>query len=319
MEPRRNTCAGYSGSNPPIKANMTDFTSWMNGRAGVIAQDIGAVHFNDFKVSDNCQAGIEVSKTVMSTDWNHGTIDGGFMVGRSEAGGGCTGFGVIAPINDGLLVNNVTFYNYNHGGAALGTCSHCNHPASTDSGGRVMFTKNLKFDDTTTRRVNWQWPNNAIIKDLDGTLTDLTPNSWVVPGYPHFMRIPGCEANDTFTGYKCDDQSVIRKVNVYLVDPRGVDLRIANFDKEFEESLTFDERELMVNGTDDFSTVPMKIHRNPARAHTFPIASNHRYFMKWGSGLGSDYNSMTWDYSAYVGNDEYLQFYAKHVERRDRI
>jgi hypothetical protein len=43
-----------------IPAVFQNFTSYKNRRNGAIALDIGAVRFENFKVSDNLLAGIEV-------------------------------------------------------------------------------------------------------------------------------------------------------------------------------------------------------------------------------------------------------------------
>jgi hypothetical protein len=75
--------------------------------------------------------------------------------------------------------------------AALGSCSHCFHPASTDSGGRTTIFSGLTFDDTTvTRRIRYQPPYREIFYDSDGTLTSVggaTPKagSWTVPEWTH--------------------------------------------------------------------------------------------------------------------------------------
>ena len=48
-----------------------------------------------------------------------------------------TPHGIITPRTENFRVKNVKFYNFDKTGyAALGSCSHCFHPASTDSGAR---------------------------------------------------------------------------------------------------------------------------------------------------------------------------------------
>jgi hypothetical protein len=81
-------------------------------------------------------------------------------------------------------VNDVTFYGYNNGASAFSTCSHCPHSSSTDSGGRTFSTSNLTFVDTT-KRIRYQFPNNNIIHDRDGTLTGLGPNSYATAYFAH--------------------------------------------------------------------------------------------------------------------------------------
>jgi len=54
--------------NPPITANFDRLTSWKNGRNGAIAEKVGDVRFNDFKVADNILAGIEFSLTTLGNE-----------------------------------------------------------------------------------------------------------------------------------------------------------------------------------------------------------------------------------------------------------
>jgi hypothetical protein len=53
MAPRKFPCRGISASNPSIPAEMEDFTGWTNGRNGAMADTVGAVRFNNFKVVGN--------------------------------------------------------------------------------------------------------------------------------------------------------------------------------------------------------------------------------------------------------------------------
>jgi len=78
------------------------------------------------------------------------------------------------------LVDGAHFYNYDNGhSAALGSCSHCEHPDASSSGARTYKTRGLVFDDATVpRRIKWWTPFREIIHDLDGSLTGLGENSW---------------------------------------------------------------------------------------------------------------------------------------------
>ena len=59
--------------------------------------------------------------------------------------------GVITARTENFLVQNSRFYNFNwNTAAAFGTCSHCFHAASTDSGARTVTIKNNTFDSTVT-------------------------------------------------------------------------------------------------------------------------------------------------------------------------
>jgi hypothetical protein len=58
--------------------------------------------------------------------------------------------GIIMPRREWFLTDGAKFYNFNwNTAAAFGTCSHCFHPAATDSGAREMTVSNSYFDPTT--------------------------------------------------------------------------------------------------------------------------------------------------------------------------
>ena len=85
-------------------------------------------------------------------------IDGGLVIGKSANGetlqDSSSIRGIITPRWDYFTIKNVKFYNFNFGQTgALGDCSHCFHPASTDSGARTVFVSGLTFDATVTRKV----------------------------------------------------------------------------------------------------------------------------------------------------------------------
>ena len=196
-----------------IPAVFTNFTSFKNRRNGAIALDIGAVRFENFKVSDNLLAGIEVELTKNVAD-GLARIDGALIIGHSELAEDLTfinertSYGVIGPRTEGFQVHNVKFYNFNKmkGGdrAAIGTCSHCFSAPSTDSGARTLTVKGLSFDSSTTVKVKYQIPYREIIKDLDGSLTGLGPGSWATAYWKH-NEVPECTKNlDVYDGLLCD-------------------------------------------------------------------------------------------------------------------
>ena len=54
--------------NPLITAHFVNFTSYMNQQNGAIAEEVGDVRFENFKVADNLIAGIEFSNTDVTMD-----------------------------------------------------------------------------------------------------------------------------------------------------------------------------------------------------------------------------------------------------------
>ena len=52
--------------------------------------------------------------------------------------------GVVAPRSENFVIKNAKFFNYDwNEAAALGSCSHCFHPAATDSGSRTTTVTGL--------------------------------------------------------------------------------------------------------------------------------------------------------------------------------
>ena len=94
--------------------------------------------------------------------------------------------GIITARKEYFEVHNASFFNFDIAGkAALGSCSHCFHPASTDSGARTTTFSNLYFDETVTTKIRYQFPYRDIFYDLDGTLTGLGPKTWATPYFKH--------------------------------------------------------------------------------------------------------------------------------------
>ena len=84
-----------------------------------------------------------------------------------------TPHGVITPRTDRFWVKNVAFFNFAESGfAAIGSCSHCFSPYSTDSGARTVKFEGLTFDTSVATRIRYQYPEKAIFYDSDGSLTD---------------------------------------------------------------------------------------------------------------------------------------------------
>ena len=174
--------------NPVIAARYTNFTSYKNLRNGAIALDIGYIVFDSFKVADNILAGIEVEITNKIND-GYAQVYNSLIIGYSDNAEDLTmrspSKGVIGPRTENFSVFNSRFNNFDKGGkAALGTCSHCFSPQTTDSGGRTLTVSQLSFNKTT-QRVRYPDPMREIIYDIDGSLTGLGPKSWATSYWKH--------------------------------------------------------------------------------------------------------------------------------------
>lgn len=155
---------------------------------GAITERTGSVTYKDFRIADNGVAGIEVAE-VEDVLEGYTFVDGAMIIGNTGLNdadgkiGNAKVHGFIGPKTEFFEIKNTKFYNYDNtgsGSGALGTCSHCFHSASSDSGGRTYKTSNLSFENTSNR-IYWQEPHREIINDLDGSLTGLGANSWAVP------------------------------------------------------------------------------------------------------------------------------------------
>jgi len=160
--------------------------------------DIGQVRFENFKVSDNILAGIEVELTDNMVD-GYAMVNGALIIGRSnnadEMTNDAPSHGIIGPRTENFQVHNVKFYNFDIAGkAALGTCSHCFSAPSTDSGGRTLTTSGLYFDPSVKIKIRYQEPWREIIYDIDGSLTGLGPNSYATSYWRHNVQ-PECKVD----------------------------------------------------------------------------------------------------------------------------
>ena len=93
--------------NPPITANFDDFTAWKCGRNGAIAEKVGDVRFNNFKIADSRETGIEFSLTGEYGD-GHAQVNGAVIVGKTnnydEIMDEADPWGLITPRSDRFLV-----------------------------------------------------------------------------------------------------------------------------------------------------------------------------------------------------------------------
>lgn len=146
-------------SNPLITAYFVNYTGYKNQRNGAIAERVGDVRFVNFKVADNILAGIEFSLTDQTMDGT-AMIANALVVGHSANADDETKsnspHGIITPRTENFQVHNVSFYNFDlNDMAALGSCSHCFHPAATDSGARTITFSGLYFDTTVTKKIRY--------------------------------------------------------------------------------------------------------------------------------------------------------------------
>jgi hypothetical protein len=308
MVPRKYPCMGVSydpempddpyHANPPIPAIFSGLTSWKNGRNGAIAERVGDVQFHGFKVSDNKLAGIEFSLTSTHGDPQ---INDALIVGRSsntdEVLEASTPRGIIAPRTDGFLIKNVRFHNFDWGeAAALGSCSHCFHPASTDSGARTINMREITLDASVTRIFNYQFPHRAIFYDEDGSVTGKGAGSWATPYYPHH-DVPECEHDPDYWGSVfCDNTVQVRRIAFAGAKPGGLFTGMYNYVVRYDDEL-FLEGGGAINRTEylldkeNYGELEFRPKSDPANGWPTPFVTGHKYKIHWGV-TGLDFEEM---------------------------
>jgi len=145
-------------ANRPITANFNNFTSWKTGRNGAIAEKVGVVKFNNFKVADHILAGIEfeIAHEFYLGDIETAGIFDSLVIGRSNNTERAvlrkSPHGIITPRSDGFSMRDIRFHNFDwKSAAAIGDCSHCVHDQATDSGSRTVRISKMQFFNTNKR------------------------------------------------------------------------------------------------------------------------------------------------------------------------
>jgi hypothetical protein len=257
----------------------------------MISEDIGAVQFHNFITADNILAGMEVSLTGNIKD-GLAKIVGGLVVGRSgntePALESKNPHGIITPRTENFTIHGTKFVNFNRDGgvfgAALGTCSHCFHGAATDSGARTVTLENLVFEGVT-KRIRYQYPFRAIFHDKTGSLTGVE-GGWATAHWKHLEQ-PECQVVDAFDGIICDSSVQVRRVAFHGYKPsnifRGMDLRIAKYDEQFDWD--YESQKAYLDDKDNYGLVPFKAKLDPTNGHAIPFVTGHTYHIHWNRGL----------------------------------
>lgn len=310
MVPRKFPCKSISydrfnatdpfWKNPPITANFYRLTSWKNGRNGAIAEKVGDVRFHQFKTADNLLAGIEFSLAAQFGDFmarvNHSLIVGK-TANTEERLDWASPHGIITPRSENFLIENARFYNFNFNTAAtLGTCSHCFHPAATDSGARTMSFRNFSYDAASvTRLIKYQYPYHAIFYDMDGSLTGKGAGSWATPYYAHHNQTE-CSQSDFYGGATCDNTVQVRRVAYGAFKPEGLlmgmGMKVLRYDDSIVAEHGGNHTEYAADKSSArFGTIKYKPKPGNPKGWAFALVTGHKYRISWGM-TGLDFEEM---------------------------
>jgi hypothetical protein len=79
--------------------------------------------------------------------------------------------GLIAARTDGLLVQNVQFFNFGATMTPLQSCSECFDFRLWVTGGKTTYFKNITYNNIQGSYIFWEKWRREVFMDLDGTLT----------------------------------------------------------------------------------------------------------------------------------------------------
>jgi len=175
--------------------------------------------------------------------------------------------------------------------AALGDCSHCFHPAATDSGARTYRISKMEYNNTP-RRVRYQLPFRGIFLDQDGSTTEKGPNTWMTFDY-EWNRQPECFFDDDtltkYNGVVCDNTVQVRRLSFKAAPDYlfyGMAIKIMRYDDSITKDWVNDIRTNVTTphlvDPKNWGTGNWKKNSDPSRANTIAIVTGHKYRIHWG-------------------------------------
>lgn len=170
--------------------------------------------------------------------------------------------GIIGPRTEGFQVHNVKFYRFDNGGkSALGSCSHCFSPPSTDSGARTVSYSGIWFDPLTVpQKIKYGDPWRDIFFDIDGSLTGLGPGSWATPFWKHNLQ-PECQNRTEYDGIICNSSVQVRRIVFYQYTPdllTMMDLKVLKIDDYIISGMSADEKAAYYANLDNYAVIPFR-------------------------------------------------------------
>lgn len=172
----------------------------------------------------------------------------------------------------------------------MGDCSHCSHPAATDSGARTIVVSGLIFDASVTKKIRYE-PSvyRGIFYDETGSMTEQGPKSWAVANWKHLQQ-PECTlSEDIHDGLVCNSKIQVRRAvfhNFYPKHFTGMEMKISRFDKTDEQTMaTAGTLNAYLDDNNNYSWVPYRDKKKPNNAWAMPYVTGHRYRVHWRRGL----------------------------------
>ena len=187
----------FPAYNPKAVANFDKIHTWRNAQTGVAATSISTFRFNNLISAENKKSGFECR--IIFSPWGDAGIYDSLFIGRASLPGSSvlstTGNGIWTPHMIGFEIHNTTFANY-VGKGGIEFCAHCGRCGSPEEGkhdGMETRTSGLKFVNCPNSRVRYRHKFEGILHDMDGSLTGLGPDTYMV-GKSNIMPPTYCTA-----------------------------------------------------------------------------------------------------------------------------
>ena len=172
---------GGCAASSPQPVYFDNLLSWHNSR-GAEFTEVGALQLRNSVLLDNALSGMVVVRVTALWGSQGAALQGTLIVGQSNITTSCTLTGIQTPESYFLTVSNVTFVNFATPDCVpIRACSHCK---DFDGGFETRF-EGIKFVNCT-QVSQWQWPQEHVHRDMDGSLTgirggSLTPTHALLP------------------------------------------------------------------------------------------------------------------------------------------
>ncbi|XP_078542271.1 fibrocystin-L [Lissotriton helveticus] len=180
------TQGGSCNTYTPQPAIFDSLTTW-NCQKGAEWVNGGALHFQNFLMVNNENAGIETKRIFLDyvAGWgeaNGAVIKNATIVGYlDELGLGssyCSSRGIVLPFDEGLTVSSTKFINFDRSCAAIGVTSVAGLCTDRCGGWSAKFD-GIQFVNSSNK-AGFRWEHEVVLIDVDGSLTG-TAGRKVVP------------------------------------------------------------------------------------------------------------------------------------------
>lgn len=189
-------------ANPSIQSRFYNYITYKIGEAGLLAEQVGNMIFENFTIAENGRAGMEFYRTNFTKELveaKDSTIIGETNTNPSAGPSPIIGSsGLIAPRTSGVKISGVNFYNFPASTTVFETCSHCDEEKLYTNTGCEYILENINVNNVSGNYLKWTGVKRDIIYDIDGSFSNSFSASTgssgtIVYNYPHLRQDSDCE------------------------------------------------------------------------------------------------------------------------------